>query len=60
MLLTDNALEMKYWIKTSQGTFGPYETLHQAQIASLSVPRALNEAPEIQHRTNDGKQMLFG
>jgi len=60
MLLTDRTLALKYWVKTTQGTFGPYGSKTLAEGASLSVPRAAGEIPEIIERTNDGKQILLG
>ncbi len=60
MLLADEKTQLKFWIKTSQGTFGPYETRSLAESASLTVPRMLNEVPQILERTADGKQLLLG
>ena len=60
MLMNDDNLQLKYWVKTTQGTFGPYGSRNLAESASLSVPRSANEIPEIVERTVDGKQMLLG
>jgi hypothetical protein len=60
MLVNDNNQEIKFWVKTTQGLFGPYGSKEQAVSSSLILPRALNEAPEILQRTVDGKEILFG
>jgi len=60
MLLMNDTTTLKYWVKTSQGMFGPYGSKNLAESASLSVPRALNEVPEILDRTDEGKQLLLG
>ena len=60
MLLANDTLQLKFWVQTSQGTFGPYETRSLAESASLTVPRMLYEVPQILERTADGKQLLLG
>lgn len=59
-LLADNQFQLKYWVQTSQGLFGPYGTREQAVSASVVVPRQVNEVAQILERTTDGKEMLFG
>jgi len=59
-MLNDQMNMLKYWVQTSQGMFGPYGSKNLAESASLSVPRALNEVPQILERTDEGKQLLLG
>jgi hypothetical protein len=60
MLVNDNQNTTAWWIKTSQGTYGPFGSKTLAESTSLTVPRTTNEVPEIFERTTDGKQILLG
>lgn len=59
-LLNDDQLALKYWVITSKGKFGPYDSQFIAESASHSVPKTEGELPQIVPLTSGGQQPLFG
>lgn len=62
MLLDSIPQKTVIYVKTSKGTFGPYQTrtLAEHYITSGMIPKDSSEFPEIIERLEDGRQMLLG
>jgi hypothetical protein len=59
-LLKDDQLQLKFWVITSKGKFGPYDSQFIAESASHSLPKNEGELPQIVPLTVSGQQVLFG
>ena len=59
-LLKDDQLALKYWVITSKGKFGPYDSQFIAESASHGVPKNEGEIPQIVPLTTSGQQVLLG
>lgn len=59
-ILHANESSTVFYVVTSKGRFGPYQTRSLAEAASFTVPKNETEVPQVEQKTQDGKDILFG
>jgi hypothetical protein len=62
MLTNDNNSKIVFYVKSANGTFGPYATRNLAEmaIAMGKIPQTAGGQPIIVERTESGQDILFG